>query len=53
MCAQTVYAARTQELRNHIAKFNKDTPFQVIYGKVCRVYQFASTDCPLRRTVRV
>lgn len=44
--ATTVYAARTQELRNRIARFNKDTPFQIIYGNFDEF-------CGLRRLSRI
>lgn len=44
--ALTIYAARTQELRNRIARFNKDTPFQIIYGNFDEF-------CGLRRLSRI
>jgi hypothetical protein len=44
--ASTVYARRTQELRNRIARFNKDTSFQVIYGNFDEF-------CGLRRLSRI
>src|SRR6266404_5244589 len=44
--ATTVYAARTQELRNRIARMNKDTPFQIIYGNFDEF-------CGLRRLSRI
>jgi hypothetical protein len=44
--AATVYSRRTQELRNRIARFNKDTPFQIIYGNFDEF-------CGLRRLSRI
>lgn len=44
--ATTVYAARTQALRNRIERFNKDTPFQIIYANFDEF-------CGLRRLSRI
>jgi len=44
--ASTVYARRTQEIRNRIERFNKDTSFQIIY---CNFDEF----CGLRRLSRI
>jgi hypothetical protein len=44
--ANTVYNCRTEELRNRIARFNADTPFQIIFGNFDEF-------CGLRRLSRI
>jgi hypothetical protein len=44
--ATTVYNKRTQEIRSRIERFNKDTPFQVIWGNFDEF-------CGLRRLSRI
>jgi hypothetical protein len=44
--ASTVYARRTAEIRNRIARFNKDTPFEIVFGNFDEF-------CGLRRLSRI